>query len=657
MDHYAALNIDVGDPESGKFLCDAKDMGEIGSAMEVLTRVDLDLAYSSEKLLNLETLLMHVLAWENDFEAMAEDDISVDCIEKALTFDLLSAILDSEVRELDSFMSILHDLIVDARQKISSCGHLRELFAVVEGKLHDSEESLKQSQEHILEMTMQLAKMQMTSLSFNHNDYVKPHMQTVEHRHVLRMLEKSLARELDFEKKLTDLKQNEEDLKLKLRLTEQVAFCMEEAAEVVWGRFLEAENVAEVLMGTSKELVARLQIIEFNRNCSVQREDEMKSKLQDCSEQLIAKDTAMQKLNNRIQQLTADNSEVVSLREKVQLLAEQLIESESQLNKVNVSNEISQEQLGETESVIESLRENVYAAESRAESAEEKITQLTETNVELTEELGFLKGSHDSNTEKVSLLEKQVRGLEIQLQHARASSEASQEQQNMLYSAIWDMETLIDELKQKVSKSENKTDNAEEQCIILSETNFELNKELDFLRTRVECLETSLNEANVEKIASAKDINIKTNLIMDMVMQLATERERIKKQLHSLTKDNKILMEKLDIRKKDTSARLHDNEGDDNKEIPVLGHDLANDAGADVLEKVTTEPSSNSFQVEELSTDSPEVGTETTNMVVKLETERVVVAGYPNRMYVFMVIFILLLSLLAAYLFNKKPLL
>lgn len=218
-------------------------------------------------------------------------------------------------------------------------------------------------------------------------------MQTVEQRHVLRMLEKSLARELELEKKLTELKQNEEDLKLKLRLTEQVAFCMEEAAEVVWGRFLEAENAAEVLMGTSKELVGRLQIFQFNRNGSVQREDVIRSQLQDCLEQLNVKETAIQKLNGSIAQLIIDNSEVSTLREQVKLLEVQLREAESQLKKANASYKASQDQLGEMDSIIESLKENVDAAESRAESAETKISQLTETNMELTEELGFLKGT------------------------------------------------------------------------------------------------------------------------------------------------------------------------------------------------------------------------------------------------------------------------
>ena len=374
-----------------------------------------------------------------------------------------------------------------------------------------------------------------TSLSENgevlHMDE-KPKLQTVEQkRHILRMLEKSLGRELDLDKKLSGSKQNEEDLKLKLHLTEQVAFCMEEAAEVVWGRFLEAENFTEVLMGTSKELVGRLQLVQFSLNGTMQREDEAKRKLLDCMDELKGKETVFKKTESRIEEIITDNSEVFTLREKVKLLEKQLEESDL---KMKSSNEEKEEQLRDMENIIESMKENVYIAESRAESAEAKITQLTETNVDLNEELSFLKSTNDTNTKKVSLLEKQLRGLEIQQQHAKASSEASQEQQNMLYAAIWDMETLIEDLKSKVSKAEVKTENAAEQCIALSEANLELNKEVTFLRTKIECLETSLEQAGDAKVVSAKDINVKTNVIMDMVMQLAMERERIQKQVLAL---------------------------------------------------------------------------------------------------------------------------
>ncbi|KAK1381022.1 WPP domain-interacting tail-anchored protein 2 [Heracleum sosnowskyi] len=517
-------------------------------------------------------------------------------------------------------------------------------------------------------MKMQLTKLQMTSLAFNPNDWkynsntglqddsqvsiARPQMQTAEQRHVLRMLEKSLARELDFEKKLTALKQNEEDLKLKLHLTEQVSFFMEEAAEVVWGRFIEAENTAEVLMGISKEMVGRLQVVQFSRNGSIQREEEMKLKLQDCVEQLKAKEVLIQKLSISEPHLMVNDTEVAMLREKVNILEEQLRESVSQLQKANESNKGYQKQLQEMDYTIESLKENIYDAENRVDAAETKTTQLTEANLELTEEIGLLKGSNDSNTKKASLLEKHSRDLELQLQHARASSEASQEQQNMLYSAIWDMETLIDELKQKVTRFENKAENAEDKCILSTETNLDLKRELEFLRGKIECLETSLEESRVEKIASAKDVNIKTSLIMDMVMQLATERKRIQKQMYSLSSQNRSLMAKLQ-NTTDGSAALQ-NGVVDNKNISSLNESNAH---------IATQPSDDSIQTEEVSDDPPACGTE-----VELSTfskgandsdsssdeERVVQTGKPRHKYFFMTILVLLVSVLAAYIYDNR---
>lgn len=350
-------------------------------------------------------------------------------------------------------------------------------------------------------------------------------------RHLLRMLEKSLAREIDLEKKLAEARQNEEELKLKLHHTEKVAFHMEEAAEVVWGRFLEAENASVALMGISKELVGQLQLVKFNMNGAIQWEIQVKAKLEDCIEQVKEKDIALEKLESSNAEYIAQSAEVFTLREKADFLGEKLKESQFQLNNANACNEASQEQLSEMENIIESLKESIYKAESRAESAEAKATQLTETNMELTDELNFHKGSTGDTEKKIGLLEKQSRELEIQLQHAKTSSEASQEQQNMLYSAIWDMETLIEDLKSKVSKAESKIETAEEKCVLLSESNLDLSNELSFLRCRIEFLETSLDQANSTKLESAKEINVRTKFIKDMAMQLATERERIQKQV------------------------------------------------------------------------------------------------------------------------------
>ncbi|XP_011077848.1 WPP domain-interacting tail-anchored protein 2 isoform X2 [Sesamum indicum] len=687
-DDAAVFVSDIADLDKQKFVHEGfpyniEDGEELQNALRVSSEVDMTLAYLTEKLANLEHLLLLVLAGENDTEAIdfENNNVSAEFYEKAFTLDLLFAILNFELRELDGLVVDLQDLIVDTLTKISSCENSAELFTGLARKMHDSEDLLKRPQERLLEMKIQLAKLQMSSFFFKQNEYKhdldmgvegelhlatsewEPGVLTSEKRRVLRMLELSLARELELENKLMELKQNEEDLKLKIQLIDRVAVCMEEAAEVAWGRFLEADNEAEVLMGISKEMLGKLQVVNSDVSSSDKREEEYKSKLQYCIHELNEKEALIEKLNSSIVQLVADNAEVTGLRERVQMLEQRLSRTELELIEASVACETSEQQLRVMEGEIESLREKPYAAESRAGSADEKVTQLTDSNLELTEELEFLRGSNDSNTKKVSLLEKQLRELDIQLQHSRASSEASQEQQNMLYSAIWDMETLIDELRQKVAKAENKTESAEERCVILSETNSELNKELDFLRSRMEFMEISLDQVTLEKRSSAKDISIRTGLIMDMVMQLAVERERIQKQLTYLTKENKLLREKLQKEQNNTSLILQDNRSHDDKELLPSALDSVDRESAKTSALKVTEVSSESVQVQKSAVDALSNENQTVfsssashsrNLVLKLEAESSVETGKSRRMYLLMATLILLLSILAAHLFPKR---
>lgn len=685
MDSQAVGDIYAGALESEKLYVHLgissyeNGVQEIERSKKILINVDLDLAYSSEKLVNLHIILMYLLAHENDLQAMAleKNYVSTDSIEKALMFDLMSGILDSEVRELGGFMDNLQADIVDAHNKISSCRHLREFSTKMEEKLHDSKESLKHSQRQIFEVKVQLAKFQGTVFAFKSDNgeidkalelsengqlsnlNAKSNMQMAkQQRHLLRMLEKSLAREIDLEKKLAEARQNEEELKLKLHHTEKVAFHMEEAAEVVWGRFLEAENASVALMGISKELVGQLQLVKFNMNSAIQREIQLKVKHEDCIEQLKEKDIALEKLESSNAEYIAQSAEVFTLREKVDFLGEKLKESQFQLNNANACNEASQEQLSEMENIIESLKESIYNAESRAESAEAKATQLTETNMELTEELNFHKGSTSNTEKKIGLLEKQSRELEIQLQHAKASTEASQEQQNMLYSAIWDMETLIEDLKSKVSKAESKIETAEEQCVLLSESNLELSNELSFLRGRIEFLETSLDQANSTKLESAKEINVRTKFIKDMAMQLATERERIQKQLNNLAKENTILVEKLRIAK-----IMYNNIDGDNKEILFSKSDAISATCAKTYEEAVTGSLDKSLQLDKPSEEAPIRETKMRSSfsensadvkVSKSKALKKVETRHSSRICIFMAIFVLLLSVSAIYLFNQN---
>ncbi|RYR56406.1 hypothetical protein Ahy_A05g022114 isoform E [Arachis hypogaea] len=149
------------------------DMQEMEIALQALTEIDFRLAYFSEKLMNLHVLYIYLLARENDLEAIdtKDDCILANFFERAMTFDLLSGILDSEVRELDNFMDTLQEEIVDARRKIFSCRHLTEVSHMMEEKLLGCEESMKQFQQQLLELKMQSTQLQKTIAALKDDNF------------------------------------------------------------------------------------------------------------------------------------------------------------------------------------------------------------------------------------------------------------------------------------------------------------------------------------------------------------------------------------------------------------------------------------------------------------------------------------------------------
>ena len=62
-------------------------------------------------------------------------------------------------------MDTLKAEIIDVRGMISPCRQSNEVFYLVEEKLHDSEKSLNQSRQQILEVKMQSTKLQRIVLS------------------------------------------------------------------------------------------------------------------------------------------------------------------------------------------------------------------------------------------------------------------------------------------------------------------------------------------------------------------------------------------------------------------------------------------------------------------------------------------------------------
>ena len=160
---------------------------ELGNAGEILTRLELDLACASEKIVNINVLMMQVATRENDFEAFVSEKelTSDDSLEKALEFDFLSGVLDSEVRELDGFMAFLQSGVVNARELLSSCSHVGETFREIEEKLRDSEQSFKQSQDQFSEIRMHSVNLQRTLSRFDQEGNGKLHIPC----QVIRMVE------------------------------------------------------------------------------------------------------------------------------------------------------------------------------------------------------------------------------------------------------------------------------------------------------------------------------------------------------------------------------------------------------------------------------------------------------------------------------------
>ncbi|PIM99386.1 hypothetical protein CDL12_28119 [Handroanthus impetiginosus] len=617
---------------------------ELESAVKILTRAELDLACSSEKLVNLDLLLMHVASRENDFEAFASEEKHTleGPVQKALEFDILYWFLDSEVRVLESFLTALQTEIGSSRGFISSFKQLGDAFGVMEEKVQDCENSLKQSFERLEDIKVQSSKFRRILLASSGDENwkddralaglengsisdsnAKIKMQTAEQqRNILRMLEKSLAREMDLEKKLTESRQTEEDLKHWLQ---QEVFCMEAEFEDMWERLFESENSAEILLGVSKELFGQAQMAQLCKNESIQREEELRSQLQDLNEQLKEKDSVLQGAESSRNELV----------EKVNSLEQKLGEFESQLQLVKDSSE--------------QLKGKAAEAEKKAETAEAECELLRESNVELNEDVSRLKSNLADATEKAEQLERRLKDSEIKRLHAEASAEASQEKQNMLDCTIKDMENLIKDLKAMVLKAESQTESAEEKCIILSESNAELFEEVNLLRRKMEHMEVSLHQANEAKKETAKDIRVRTKLITDLVMQLALERERLHKQISSLTKEKKVALKYLQ-QIKNPSVTVIGSDDAKVKESVLSENDRKNGTSSKEINEETTGSSAADDEIrEDLSTT--DIKTDDADSSSNLNTVRNIDARQLKFKYIFMVVLVLVIPLFAAFLF------
>ncbi|XP_017235574.1 WPP domain-interacting tail-anchored protein 1 isoform X1 [Daucus carota subsp. sativus] len=656
----------IDDNVPGSILFSGNVMQDTESVNDIRTIVELA-AYSSEKSNNLSMLMMHVATKESEYEAFILDKELMlnDSSEKVLYLDLLCGILDSEVSEIEHFISMVQTDIIAARKFMVSYKYSGDDLESLKRMSQDAEGSLRQSLEQVSDIKAQSSDIQRNLLRSVGEDTWRGGkvIERLEDDNIsvprkdLKMLERSLAKELDFDKSISESREIKEVLKLSLHSSDHGNLFIEEEDIVVLERLFEGENAAAVLMGISKELLGQIQKLIFSLNASRNREDQLKTKLKDFIHKLKEKDASLQRTESSNLKINEDllakkdilegnlkevkdelvlvDSEAFTLREKVSSLENELKEYELQLMTAKIAGDKDQnllQKLHEMRSTQDDLKEKIRKEEDRAARAESKCVLLTESNIELTEELNLLKASGNT-TVMVDSLERKMSESDIVLQRAMASAEASQEKENMLNSTIKDMDNLIENLKSKVLKAENLAESAEDKCIELSERNSELTEKLHSLKGKMDCLKVSLHQAEESKKATAKDIRARTKLITEMVVQLAFERERLQKQISSLTKQNKILVNQSQQTSKNQVNMSHNVKEDTDNLTSTINTRNSNSANMDRKDDVDGEPD---------------------DCRLDFETVKNIDARQLNVKYLIIMVLVLVISIFAALLF-KPP--
>ncbi|KAK8952871.1 WPP domain-interacting tail-anchored protein 1 [Platanthera guangdongensis] len=623
------------------------------TAREVLAQMELDLAYSSEKVLNLEILMMQVSDIARDYEILSQghEELLTASIEKAFQFDILTEFLNSVAREMHSFMASLQLDIIHAQKKFTERDNHLEDFLKIEEKLHYAEVSLKNSQDIVADISKQSDKFEKFLAFWISTDRdlengecsamnSKWKLQIVDQqRQYLQSLEKSLAREMDLEKNLSESRYNEEELKIKLQFKEQDACYVEGFIELLMVKMFTAENSVELLLGNLKEFIGKLQNGQFSYSSSTTREWKGKDNMEKCFIKLPSEEDDP-RISRTLSFVTNSFPAIsdIDLRSNLKELEDKCLVASSDVSTLRETVNILEEQLRESETQLQLAK----VRESRAESVDSPYTQLLKSNVELKDELGFLRSN---GTEKTNLLERKLKESNMQFEHAKASFEATEEQRKMLSTSLNDMEHLIVDLKGRLSKAENRAESAEAKCTLLTDTNLELNEELSFLRGKLKNLDASLHHADMEKIAAVKDIGHRTRLIIELVKKLAFERERLQLQISVLTKGNQILSKKSMRSESNISVnREVNNNSADSGSVNSYNETLTESLPASFQKQVDGAISS---PIYEMKLDPPTVSAE--DFVPSIELVRTIDATQLNWKYIFMALIALLVSVLAVF--------
>jgi chromosome segregation ATPase len=216
------------------------------------------------------------------------------------------------------------------------------------------------------------------------------------------MLEKSIARELDLEEKLSEAKSIEDGLKSKLKKVERESQFLEKSVELLLARSLVAETTSDVLFGTSKNIVGKLNSMEQMNLLKVRSLENGLRERNNKNDYLSGKVSEMElkcvELSGKLSEQTEKNK---ILESKVKDLENQLEHSNAALEAVKENENMLNCTVSDMDALIRDLKGRIANVETRAGKAEARCNEATEMNAELNEEVGFLRS-------KVEMLERSV---------------------------------------------------------------------------------------------------------------------------------------------------------------------------------------------------------------------------------------------------------
>ncbi|KAJ4815674.1 WPP domain-interacting tail-anchored protein 1 [Rhynchospora pubera] len=373
--------------------------------MEILTRIQHDLAYCSDKVMNLQILQMEVASRSGQIESSLDPDSDSvpedDSVQKAFEFDLVSVYLHSEVKQLEKFVGFLKEDIVEVKNQFVG----EEDSSAMTENLAQAESAMEDLQQLVFDLRAGSSKFEETldllgdpsrssevgSPDSGHLSLDGKFLSPRKQRKVLQMLEKSIARELDLEEKLTEAKSLEDDLKFKLRKVERDLQLLEKYVELLLTRAFEAETTSDLLFGTSKDLVGKLNSVEQVNLLKVRLLENQLRERENKIGDLSGKVSRMEKyveLNGKLDEQLENNR---ILERKVKDLENQLEHSSATLEAVKENETMLNCTVSDMDALIRDLKVKVTKAETRADKAEARCNGLAETNAELNEEVGFFR--------------------------------------------------------------------------------------------------------------------------------------------------------------------------------------------------------------------------------------------------------------------------